>query len=51
MSFEDKTDLQFKSYFANKLAKDLKNLILICQQNLFYTQKLQKLANNKGVKS
>lgn len=46
----DKTNPCSKSYFANKLAKKLKNLILICWQNLFYAQKLKKQVYDKGLK-
>lgn len=42
ISFEDKTDPHSKSYSVNKLVKKLRNLMSICQQNLFYAQKLQK---------
>ena len=50
VSFEDDIDPCFKSRFANKLAKELKKLIDIYQQNLLHAQKLQKKANEKGVK-
>lgn len=48
--FSDKVTPYLKSYFVRELIKELRKLILICQQNLLYTQKLQKLAHNKGVK-
>ena len=41
MFFKD-TNPCLRFYLANKLAKELKNLILIYQQNLIYTQKQQK---------
>lgn len=34
--FEDKTDFYSKFYLVNKLAKEIKNLISICQYNLLY---------------
>lgn len=37
---EDKTDFCLRFYFDNKLAKELKKLIKICCQNLFYIWKL-----------
>lgn len=46
---EEDIDLCLKSHSAKKLAKELKSQMSICQQNLIYTQKLQKLANNKKV--
>ena len=42
VSFKDDIDLCFRSRFANKLVKDLRKLMDICQQNLLHTQKLQK---------
>ena len=51
VSFEENVDPHSKSRFANKLAKELKELIEIYYQNLLYAQKLQKRAHDKGVKS
>ena len=48
--FKDDVNPYSRPYFANKLAKELRELIDICQQNLLYAQKLQKNAYNKGVK-
>ena len=48
--FEDDADPCFRSCSANELAKELKELIDICQQTLLHAQKLQKKANDKGVK-
>ena len=50
VSFKDNVNLCFRSCFANKLAKELRKLIDICQQNLFHAQKLEKKANDKGMK-
>ena len=50
VSFEDNVDPRFRSCFADKLAKELRELMDICQQNLLHTQKLQKKAHDKGVK-
>ncbi len=41
--------LRFRS--TNKLAKELRELMKVCCQNLLHAQKLQKKANDKGVKS
>ena len=38
--FEDDIDLCSRSCSANELAKELKELINICQQNLLHAQKL-----------
>lgn len=48
ISFEDETNPCLKFRSANKLAKELRNLILIYQQILLHTQKLQKHAYDKG---
>lgn len=38
--FENEANPCLKSGSANKLAKKLRNLLLICQQNLFHAKKL-----------
>lgn len=48
--FEDKYDTHSKSFSANELAIKLRELMIICHQNLLYIQDLQKQANNKKVK-
>lgn len=50
ISFEDKVDFHLKSCSVDKLAKELRVLRLICQQNLLHAEKLQKLANDKDIK-
>ena len=50
VSFEDNVDPCSRSRLADELAKELRKLINICQQNLLYAQKLQKRAHDKGVK-
>ena len=50
VSFENKVDSYSRSCYPNKLAKELRNLMDIYQQNLFHAQKLQKKAYNKSVK-
>ncbi len=49
--FQEDVDLYSKSRSANKLAKELRELIEICCSNLLYTQELQKTAYDKRVKS
>lgn len=36
--FKNEIDLYLKSYLVNKWAKEQKDLILIYQENLFYTK-------------
>ncbi len=49
--FEKDVDLRLRSCSANELAKELRELIEVCCQNLFHTQELQKRSYDKGVKS
>ena len=49
--FKKNVDPYLKSCSADKLAKELRKLIEVYCQNLFYAQELQKRAYNKGVKS
>ncbi len=51
VSFEEDVDSHSRSRSTNKLAKELKELIEVCCQNLFHTQELQNRAYDKGVKS
>lgn len=51
ISFMDKIDYCLKFCLAHKLTKEMKNLILIYQLNLLYTQKIQKKALDKDVKT
>ena len=39
---------KFKS--VNELSAELKELMIVCQKNLYHAQELQKRAHNKGVK-
>ncbi len=51
VSFEKDVNSRLGSRFIDKLAKELKKLIEVCYQNLFHTQKLQKRAHDKEIKS
>ncbi len=51
VSFKKDIDPRSRSHFANKLIKELRELIKVCCQNFLYVQKLQKKAHDKGVKS
>ena len=42
VSFEDNVDPRFRFCSADKLAKELRELMDICQQNLLHAQELQK---------
>ena len=48
--FKDDVDPRSRSRSANELAKELRELMEICQQNLLHAQELQKRAHDKGVK-
>ena len=50
VSFEDDINLCSRSRSADELAKELRELMEICQQNLLHAQELQKKAHDKGVK-
>ena len=50
MLYKEKVNPRFKSKSADKLSAELRELMIICRENLQYTQKLQKQAYNKGVK-
>ena len=40
----------FQSKSANELSVELRELMIICQENLYHAQKLQKQAHDKRVK-
>ena len=48
--FENDVDPRSRSRSADKLAKEIRELMDICQQNLLHTQEHQKKAYAKGVK-
>ena len=47
---EEIFDLRSKSKTIKELSSKLQELMIICQQNLYHIQELQKRAHNKGVK-
>ncbi len=51
VSFEEDVDPHSRSRSANELAKELRELMEVCCQNLLHAQELQKKAHDKGVKS
>ena len=50
ISFEDDVNPRSKSHSADKLAKELRELIDICQQNLLHAQEFQKKAYDQSMK-
>ena len=50
MLYGEKVDTHFNSKSTDKLSTELRELIIICWENLHYAQKLQKRAHDKGVK-
>ena len=50
MSYKKDVKPHFQSKLANKLSAKLRELMIVCQENLHHAQKLQKWAHNKGVK-
>ena len=50
MSYKKDVKPRFKSKSANELSAELKELMIICQENLHHAQEFQKQAHNKDVK-
>ena len=50
MSYKKKVDPRSKLKSVDKLLAELRKLMIVCQENLHHTQKLQKRAHDKGVK-
>ena len=50
MSYKDDVDLCSKSKLADDLSAELRELIIVCRENFYHAQELQKRAHNKGVK-
>ena len=50
MSYVEEVDPYSKSKLADKLSAELRELMIVCQENLYHPQKLQKRAHNKSVK-
>ena len=50
MSYKEEIDSCFKSKSGDKLSAELRELMIVCRENLHHAQKLQKWAYNKGVK-
>ena len=50
MSHEEEVDPRSQSKSTDELSEELRELIVICRENLHHAQKLQKRAHDKGVK-
>ena len=50
MSYRKKVNPHSKSKLVDKLSAELRELIIVCQKNLYHIQELQKRAQDKGVK-
>ena len=50
MSYEDNVDPRSKSKSADDLLAELRELMIVCRENLYHAQELQKRAHDKGVK-
>ena len=50
MSYKKKVDSHSKSQSADKLSVKLRELMIVCRENLYHAQELQKRAHNKGFK-
>ena len=49
MSYEEDVNSRSQSKLADKLSAELRELMIIYQENLHYAQELQKRIHNKGV--
>ena len=50
MSYEEEVDPRSKSKSADELSAELRELMIVCRENLYHAQELQKRAHDKGVK-
>ena len=50
MLYKEEVDFQSESKLVDKLSVELRKLMIICQENLHHTLKLQKRAHDKDVK-
>ena len=50
MSYKEDINPRSKLKSADKLLIELRKSIIACKENLYHAQKLQKRANDKGVK-
>ena len=50
MSYEEEVDSRSKSKSADKLSAELRELMIVCRENLYHAQELQKRDHDKSVK-
>ena len=50
MLYKEEVDSRSKSKSADELSAELRELMIICRENLHHAQKFQKRANDNGVK-
>ena len=50
MSYKEDVDPRSQSKSADELSAELRELIMVCQENLHHAQELQNRAHDKGVK-
>ena len=50
MSYKEDVDPRSKSKSADELSAELRELMIVCRENLHHAQELQKRAHDKGVK-
>ena len=50
MSYKNDVDPRSQSKSADKLSAEMRELMIVCQENLYHAQELQKRAHDKGVK-
>ena len=50
MSYKEEVDLHSKSKSADELSAEQRELMIVCRENLYHAQKLQKQAHNISVK-
>ena len=50
MSYKENVDPRSQSKLADELSAELRELMIVCQENLHHAQELQKRAHDKGVK-
>ena len=50
MLYKKKVDLRSQSKSINELSMELKEPMVVCCENLYYAQELQKRVHDKGVK-
>ena len=48
--YKENINLRSQFKLADKLSAELRELMIVCRESLYYAQKLQKQAYNKGVK-